>query len=245
VTAIARSDLAAPPTPIGQRWTDINAAAPEMAATMLAYLNVLDGELSPPSVRAAEVTLRQFARHIIAADPTCRAVADITAEHVTGFRAALNQPDPLSDRWPVAATTVNYRVATLRRFFRDIAAWGFADRPGELPTGGGRLAAAPRRPKASGGRPPKASLLPPPRSIPAPSVAAIWAEIAARAPEMAATMTAYVDQLTVSHRPASVRSASQALRLFARYLTTTDPACRAVADINRAHIEGYKTALAN
>jgi integrase len=244
MTAVARSRPETPDTPIGPRWADIHAAAPDLAMTMQAYLSVLGGELSARSVRAAEVTLRQFAEHIIATDPRCRSVADITAEHVANFRAELHRPNPSSQRWPVSAGTVEYRVATLRRFFGHIAAWGFADSPSATPTGGGRRGPQPPRRRPGGGRPPK-PVPTPPKSRPALSAAATWTEIARRAPHMAGTMTAYVEQLTVSHRPASVRSASQALRLFARYLTTSDPACRSVADIHRGHIEAYKIALAN
>jgi integrase len=61
---------------------------------------------------------------------------------------------------------------------------------------------------------------------------------------MAATMTAYLDQLTVSSRPATVSAASLVLRQFAGHVTSTDPACRSVAAVERRHIEAYKIALA-
>jgi integrase len=71
-----------------------------------------------------------------------------------------------------------------------------------------------------------------------------WEELAARAPEMVATMFAYLDQVSVSHRTTSVQAYSLALRHLAAYLTVSDPGCRRVADISRAHIEDYKLALA-
>ena len=52
---------------------------------------------------------------------------------------------------------------------------------------------------------------------------ASWDEIAVRAPQMVATMTAYLDQLAVSSRPATVAAASLALRHLAAHLTETDP----------------------
>ena len=73
---------------------------------------------------------------------------------------------------------------------------------------------------------------------------ASWAEISRRAPRLASTMTGYLGQLAVSHRPASVRGASQALRLFAWHLISSGSACTSVADIDRRHIEAYKLALA-
>ena len=71
-----------------------------------------------------------------------------------------------------------------------------------------------------------------------------WDDIAVRAPEMAATMQAYLGQLGVSSRPSTVVAASLALRHLAAHLVTTDPACTSVAAIERRHIESYKLALA-
>ena len=67
-----------------------------------------------------------------------------------------------------------------------------------------------------------------------------WAEVAARAPRMAATMASYLDQLEVSSRPNTVSAVDLALRLFAHRVTTADPSCVTVADIGRPHIEDFK-----
>lgn len=71
-----------------------------------------------------------------------------------------------------------------------------------------------------------------------------WEEIAGRAPQMVATMHAYLEQVAVSHRANSVAAYSLALRHMAAYVTASDPSCRRVADISRSHIEDYKLALA-
>jgi integrase len=71
-----------------------------------------------------------------------------------------------------------------------------------------------------------------------------WDELAERVPQMVATMTAYLDQLAVSSRPATVDAASLALRQFADHVTVDDPACTCVAAIERRHIESFKLALA-
>lgn len=76
------------------------------------------------------------------------------------------------------------------------------------------------------------------------SAEAAWKEIAQRAPRMAATMTAYLEQLAVSSRPATVSAASLVLRQFADHVTSSDPACTSVAAVERRHIEAYKIALA-
>jgi integrase len=67
-----------------------------------------------------------------------------------------------------------------------------------------------------------------------------WAEIAARAPVMVATMASYLDQLEVSARPGTVAAAELALRFFAHQVTGADPTCVSVAAIGRPHIEGFK-----
>lgn len=71
-----------------------------------------------------------------------------------------------------------------------------------------------------------------------------WEETAVRAPQMVSTMLGYLEQVSVSHHATSVAAYSLALRHLAAYLTATVPDCQAVADISRAHIEGYKVALA-
>ena len=57
-------------------------------------------------------------------------------------------------------------------------------------------------------------------------------------------MSSYLEQITVSHRPASVVAYSLALRHLAAYVTATDPNCVTVAEIGRSHIEGFKLAFA-
>ena len=224
------------------RWAGIDAAAPVMAATMLAYLGRLSDELSAASVAAAEVTLRQFAGHVIATDPTCRSVAATGAEHVAAYRAELGQRWASLGERRVLSTTVDYRVATLHRFFGQIAAWGFADTPAVTPVGAGL--ASPGRPRRRGGGRLAKTLAKKPGPRPERPAQATWAEISRRAPRLASTMTGYLGQLAISHRPASVRGASQALRLFAWHLIVSGPACTAVADIDRRHVEAYKVALA-
>jgi integrase len=71
-----------------------------------------------------------------------------------------------------------------------------------------------------------------------------WAEVARRAPQMAATMQDYLDQLAVSSRPSTVQAAALALRHLAEHITQSHPECMSVAAIERRHIESYKLALA-
>jgi len=77
-----------------------------------------------------------------------------------------------------------------------------------------------------------------------PSRETAWVEIGQRAPQMGATMARYLDQLAVSARPGTVDAADLALRQFAQCLNVTDPGCRAMAQVERAHFEHYKRWLA-
>ncbi len=69
-------------------------------------------------------------------------------------------------------------------------------------------------------------------------------QIAACAPQLAATMTRYLAQIAVSSRPGTVEAADLCLRCFAQHVCETDPECQRVADVERRHIESYKLALA-
>ena len=71
-----------------------------------------------------------------------------------------------------------------------------------------------------------------------------WEQIGECAPRLAATMTAYLGQMSVSLRPASIDAVSLALRGFAVYVTT-EHQLRQVRSVQRRHIEGFKLWLAN
>jgi len=69
-----------------------------------------------------------------------------------------------------------------------------------------------------------------------------WAELAAHAPQLTATMRRYLTQLTTFLAPRSVDAADNALRQLARWLTAHG--VTAVSQITRTHIEDYKVWLA-
>ena len=56
-------------------------------------------------------------------------------------------------------------------------------------------------------------------------------------------MLAYLDQLAVSQRPATIQSTDTALRLFASFVLDHDPKLRSARQLQRRHIEAYKTTL--
>jgi integrase len=80
-------------------------------------------------------------------------------------------------------------------------------------------------------------------AIPAAGGPIRWEPILARAPRLGATMLAYLDQLAVSQRPATIQSTDTALRLFAGVVLDHDPKLRSVRQLQRHHIEAYKTML--
>ncbi|HET6966184.1 MAG TPA: hypothetical protein VFH58_15515, partial [Acidimicrobiales bacterium] len=229
------------------RWAGIVAEAPVLAAVMATYLEGLARRLNPRSVAAAEVCLRQFASHLIATDPACRSTRDVHTGHLEAWGKALSEDQASPWQRGVSPDSVAYKLATLRRFFESLTATGHVEAPGIMPV---LRQSSPRPRRASSKRQHPSTALkpcapdkakPPHRALPRETT---WAEIAARAPQMAATMAAYVEQLGISHRPASAEAASLALRHLAAFLVGLEPPCRAVADISRGHIEAYKVALA-
>lgn len=70
-----------------------------------------------------------------------------------------------------------------------------------------------------------------------------WTALAARAPQLVATLRRYLAQIAVSMRPGSVALIDTTLRHLAVYLTDHHPEITGVAHIRRTHIEGFKTFL--
>ena len=64
-------------------------------------------------------------------------------------------------------------------------------------------------------------------------------------PRLAETAHRYLAQIELSLRPSSVRTAEQALRELASFLTRKAPEVTCVADIRRPHIEAYNAWLAS
>jgi site-specific recombinase XerD len=219
--------------------------APTLVESVTGYLDQLSARLAPRSVAAAEVSLRDFSLHVLATDRSCRAARDITASHVAAWCAQLAERG-------VTAETINYKLDVLRRFFEHLRDTAHPDAPAEIPVARRPRPSRPSRPPRPVSERPARELKapeparaaqqkPPSRALP-PEIS--WGEIALRTPQMVATMSAYLEQITVSHRPASVVAYSLALRHLAAHVTAADPNCVRVADINRAHIEQFKLAFA-
>ena len=228
-------------------WEEIASTSPEMVATVRRYLADLGASLKPASVKAAEVALRQFAGRVTQADPRCRSVASIGRHHVEDYLVWLRaRPGP---QWgdTVSLTTVDHRVGLIVKFFERVLSWDYADASPTIPIG------ARDRPKlvrpSRAGRKARVTKVAPvaktrPRRVGGAVPEITWDEVASRAPQMATTMNAYLDQLAVSARPATVVGADKVLRLFAGRVSAADAGCRCVAAIGRPHIEDYKAWLA-
>jgi len=71
-----------------------------------------------------------------------------------------------------------------------------------------------------------------------------WAELVITAPRLAGTAARYLDQISLSLRPASVIVADGSLRIFCRYLVECHPDVTSFTQVGRPEIEGFKQALA-
>ncbi len=68
-----------------------------------------------------------------------------------------------------------------------------------------------------------------------------WAVLAQQCPQLAATMGRYLAQQAVTLAPRTIEAADGALRRFGLWVAEHDPAVTAAAQLNRHHIEAYKT----
>ena len=71
-----------------------------------------------------------------------------------------------------------------------------------------------------------------------------WAAICAQAPILAATMGRYIDQIAACQQPGTAMACESDLFGFATFIVGDDPAVACAADLDRRHVEAYKTFLA-
>ena len=74
-----------------REWAAAQRGAPQLAGTMGRYLTQLSTFLAPRSVEAADNTLRQLARWLVA-ETDVTVVAGITRTHVEDYKVWLGQP---------------------------------------------------------------------------------------------------------------------------------------------------------
>jgi site-specific recombinase XerD len=105
------------PRPESHReWPDLSVRAPQLVATMRRYLLQLTTFLSSRSVDAADQTLRQFARWLVATTDV-GVVADITRAHIEDYKVWL-AVQPGAKGPTLAKNTQRQRLRMIRIFLQ-------------------------------------------------------------------------------------------------------------------------------
>ena len=129
-------DLQRPATRTATRlplWAEIANHAPLLAKTMTDYLDQIAVSSRPGTVSAADLSLRVFASHLLAVDPSCDAVNKIARHHIESYKLALaSRPGKLPDR-PVAVATIRNKLGMLRTFYERLIEWDAPDAPKKVP----------------------------------------------------------------------------------------------------------------
>ena len=112
-------------------WAGIHAVAPQLAATMVAYVAQMDVSMRPSTARAIDTDLRIFARVLIDHDPAVGCVGDIERSHIEAFKVWQWAQPGTSGRLKPA--TFRRRMGQLRTFFLRIMEWGWDDAPMRVP----------------------------------------------------------------------------------------------------------------
>lgn len=71
-----------------------------------------------------------------------------------------------------------------------------------------------------------------------------WAQLSIEVPRLVTVARRYLDQVALSLRPGTMIPADRSLRVFCRHLAVAHPQVRSFAQVERAHIESFKLALA-
>lgn len=120
------------PSDVPKKWVAIDAAAPLLADTMLAYLAQIEVSMRPSTVRSTETDLRIFAQFLIDHDPALGSVADIERSHVEAFKLWQRAQTGQTGR-PFKAASFRRRISMLKMFFVRITEWEWDDAPSRVP----------------------------------------------------------------------------------------------------------------
>jgi site-specific recombinase XerD len=112
-------------------WSQIEAAAPQVAAVMRRYLRQLGTFLAPRSVDAADSALRQLARWMIT-EAALAAVSDIRRDDIEDYKVWL-AAQPRGGGQTITKETHRQRMRTVRQFFERIIEWDWPDAPPRNP----------------------------------------------------------------------------------------------------------------
>lgn len=114
-------------------WDDIHDKAPTMATTMQRYLGQLAVSLRPSSMACIEITLRQFAGHVIT-NSSCTTIAGIGREHIEDYKTWLAGRSGYRKNAALSKTTPGMRIGHLGAFFTRIIEWDYPDVPARAPS---------------------------------------------------------------------------------------------------------------
>jgi integrase len=132
VSAVAAvTDLVERPK-VPSSWAQIDAAVPQLAVTMLAYLAQVTVSLRPSTVTATATDLRIFAGFLIDHDPALSCVADIDRSHVEAFKVWQHAQPGMTGK-PFKESSFRRRIGSLRMFFIRIVEWDWDDAPARVP----------------------------------------------------------------------------------------------------------------
>jgi site-specific recombinase XerD len=113
-------------------WDTLQAALPEVVATMRRYLDQLTCLLRPGSVRNTDQVLRSLAMFLAERTPPVTSVKDVNRRCVEDYiRWLAARPGKRTAR--ATPATLAHRLGTLRTFFVRIAEWDWPDAPARVP----------------------------------------------------------------------------------------------------------------
>jgi site-specific recombinase XerD len=113
-------------------WAELEAAVPQVAATMRRYLTQIGCVLRPGSVGGADLALRSFAAFLAEAAPEVAAIAQVTRRHIEDYKPWL-AARPGQNKPRLTPATIIHRLGTLRMFFTRIDEWGWDEAPPKVP----------------------------------------------------------------------------------------------------------------
>ena len=115
-------------------WAHVIPAAPQLAATMLRYVEQTALSLEASTVVRIDLSLRLFAGFLVDTDADVVCVADIDRRHIEVYKRWLAERPGRSGT--SSSKTIAQRLGMLRTFFNRIYEWGYDDSPARNPVFG-------------------------------------------------------------------------------------------------------------
>jgi site-specific recombinase XerD len=113
-------------------WEQLEAAIPQVVATMGRYLQQIGCILRPGSVTNTDLALRAFAGFLVETAPEVVSVAQVTRGHIEDYKPWL-AARPGQNKARASTATIVHRLGTLRMFFVRIDEWGWDEAPPRVP----------------------------------------------------------------------------------------------------------------